>query len=246
VKQNDAMLNVLKKERESILKRIQETPAEVRTVMPAANSSVLAQRQKDVRALENRIQDLQISLQQRDMQTASSLQEITELERRSKTLQKTLETTPLGDDEFQKLVRDRDFAKRRYDETNQKVAVSETGTELEERSQSATLAVLDNAYLPDKPTDPKRSLIVGIGAILGLALGIVIAVAREMKDTSLKNLKDVRAYTQLTVLGSVPLLENDLVVRRRRRLAWLAWSTGCLLAILIMSGSVYYYFSTKV
>jgi capsular polysaccharide biosynthesis protein len=69
----------------------------------------------------------------------------------------------------------------------------------------------------------------------------MLAAAREVKDTSLKNLKDVRAYTQLTILGSVPLLENDLVIRRRRRLTWLAWSMASIVAIVVMAGSAYYY-----
>jgi len=66
-----------------------------------------------------------------------------------------------------------------------------------------------------------------------------------MKDSTLKNLKDVRAYTQLTILGCIPLLENDLVVRRRRRLAWLAWSTATLASIAIMTGSVVFYMTSK-
>ena len=36
---------------------------------------------------------------------------------------------------------------------------------------------------------------------------------QEMKNTSLKNLKDVRAYTNLPVLSSIPLLENALLVQ---------------------------------
>ena len=40
---------------------------------------------------------------------------------------------------------------------------------------------------------------------MGFVIGLFLAGAREAKDTSLKNLKDVRAYTQLTILGSVPL-----------------------------------------
>ena len=82
------------------------------------------------------------------------------------------------------------------------------------------------------------------GAGLGLLLGVVIAGAREMKDASLKNLKDVRVYTQMAILGSIPLLENDFVVRRRRRLAWLGWTVACLLAGLIMAGAVVYYYLT--
>ena len=77
-------------------------------------------------------------------------------------------------------------------------------------------------------------MVIAIGAGLGLLLGVVIAGAREMKDTSLKNLKDVRAYTQMAILGSIPLLENDFVVRRRRRMAWLGWTTACLVAVVTM------------
>ena len=81
---------------------------------------------------------------------------------------------------------------------------------------------------------------------LGLLLGIVIAGAREMKDTALKNLKDVRAYTQMAILGSVPLLENDFVVRRRRRLSWLGWTTACLASAVTIAGSIVYYYVSKI
>jgi hypothetical protein len=50
----------------------------------------------------------------------------------------------------------------------------------------------------------------------------------------------------MAILGSIPLLENDFVVRRRRRLAWLGWTTACLAAAVLMSGSIaYYVFTTK-
>ena len=73
-------------------------------------------------------------------------------------------------------------------------------------------------------------------------LGVVLAGAREMKNTSLKNFKDVRAYTNLPVLSSIPLLENALLIRRKRRLLWLAWSTAIIFGSIAMSGSAYYYY----
>ncbi len=81
--------------------------------------------------------------------------------------------------------------------------------------------------------------------LLGVGLGFSLAAGRELKDTSLKNLKDVRAYTRLTVLGSIPLLENDFVVRRRRRIGWLAWTAAFLVGVLLMAGSVAYYYTSK-
>ena len=79
-----------------------------------------------------------------------------------------------------------------------------------------------------------------MGAGLGLMLGIVLAGAQEMKNTSLKNLKDVRAYTNLPVLSSIPLLENALLVRRKRRLMWLAWSSAIIFGSIVMSAAAYY------
>jgi hypothetical protein len=89
-------------------------------------------------------------------------------------------------------------------------------------------------------------LVIPLGAAFGLLLGVVCAAAREMKNTSLQNLKDVRAYTQMTILGSIPLLENDFVVRRRKRLSWLGWTTATLASIVVMVGSVVYYFAKQV
>ena len=128
---------------------------------------------------------------------------------------------------------------------NKKRSQSQIAEDLERRQQGETLEVLDPASLPQSPTQPKRPLILGAGTALGLVIGLFLAGAREAKDTSLKNLKDVRAYTQLTILGSVPLLENDLVVRRRKRLTWLAWSTACLVGIIIMTASAFYYYVAK-
>jgi hypothetical protein len=61
----------------------------------------------------------------------------------------------------------------------------------------------------------------------------------------LKNLKDVRAYTNLPILSSIPLLENALLIRRKRRLFWLAWSTAFIAGSIAMSGAIYWHYFGK-
>ena len=78
--------------------------------------------------------------------------------------------------------------------------------------------------------------------MIGLMLGMFLAGAQEVKDSTMKGLKDVRAYSNLNILSSIPLLENALLVRRKRRLAWLAWSSALIVGIVVMSSSVYYYY----
>jgi polysaccharide biosynthesis transport protein len=152
---------------------------------------------------------------------------------------------PLSEKEYAELIRERDVAKERFTEANLKLNRMQSGEEIETRKLGETLEQLDSPLLPQSPSEPKRTLIIGVGAVLGLFIGFVTAGAREMKDTSLKNLKDVRAYTKMTILGSIPLLENDLVVRRRRRIAWLGWTVGIILGIAMMAASVVYYYAKK-
>jgi hypothetical protein len=102
--------------------------------------------------------------------------------------------------------------------------------------------LLDSPTDPVAPTEPNRLQMAAMGSGIGLMIGIVLAGAKEMKNASLKNLKDVRAYTNLPVLSSIPLLENALLVRRKRRLQWLAWSSAIVIGAIAMSGSAYYYF----
>ena len=79
----------------------------------------------------------------------------------------------------------------------------------------------------------------------GLLLGILLVALREVRDTSLKNLKDARLYTQLSILGSIPLLENDVVVQRRKQVMWVGWATATVFGLAIIAGSVAHYYLTK-
>jgi polysaccharide chain length determinant protein (PEP-CTERM system associated) len=178
--------------------------------------------------------------------------EIADLESQIKQVQASINrvegqinSTPLGEQQYVDLLRERDIARTKYLDLDGRLNTAQLSQDLENRGGGEKLEMLDAPSLPQEPTAPKRPLDIGIGAGLGLVLGVVLAAAREVKDTSLKNLKDVRAYTQMAILGSVPLLENDFVVRRRRRMAWLGWTSACLVAAVTMAGSVVFYYTTK-
>jgi capsular polysaccharide biosynthesis protein len=250
VKRYQARLATVKKEREEYLNKklaIQPAPAqpEATPVAGAAPVRSAAARSPEAAELQAQIEKTQAAIRSKEIEAERYIREITEADRKLKEVHSRIESGPIGAGQLDQLLRDYDLAKARYDEMNSKVAQSETATEVETRKQGETLEVLDLPSLPESPADPNRYMIILGGTAAGLMLGAGLVFAREMKDQSLKSLKDVRAYTQFNVLGSVPLLENDLVVRRRRRIAWLAWSTACLLSVFVMSGSIYYYFSTQ-
>jgi hypothetical protein len=78
--------------------------------------------------------------------------------------------------------------------------------------------------------------------MLSFVLGLGLAGVQEAKDTSLKNLKDVRAYTNVPVLSSIPLLENTMLVRRKKRLAYLAWAAAVIVGVIAVSGALFYHY----
>jgi polysaccharide chain length determinant protein (PEP-CTERM system associated) len=243
VKRMESQIEVLKKLRDDLLKQPDPKKPETPEASAGAKPNPVAVR--GGRELEAAIARLQSTIQAKDLELEERQKEQAQLKSTIKGYNSRIEARPVMEQEYADLMRDYNLAKARYDDLNMKMSQSEIATDLENRNQSETLEVLDPASLPETPTKPNRWLIVGIGLSLGIMLGGAIAGGREVKDTSLKNLKDARAYTNLPVLGTVPLLENDLVVRRKRRLAWLAWSAACMLGILAMTSSIYYYYASK-
>jgi len=191
---------------------------------------------------EAAISRLQSAIQSKDVEIEGWAREQARLSKLIKDYQERIDAIPGGERVYVQLTRDYNLARTKYQELMEKSNQSEMANELEKRQQGEGMEVLEAASLPQTPTEPNRWFIVAAGSGLGLGLGFFLAAGREMKDTSLKNLKDIRAYTGLSVLGSVPLVQSDFVAQRRRRLAWLAWSSACILGFALMLGSVYYHF----
>lgn len=240
VQRLQSQLAVLKRKKEQVAA---EDKVRLANTRPADLSPAT---QREIRNTQANISRIETLLRAKDQDLDQHQQEIASLERNMRAFNSKLESSPVGDQEYTALMRDRALAMQRYEDFMAKRSQSATATDLENRRQGEMLEILDQPSLPQTPAEPNRYVIVLGGVGVGLVLGVFLAGIREMKDTSLKNLKDVRAYTQLAVLGSIPLLENDLVIRRRRRLSWLAWSTAFLLGILVMSGSIYYYYVSNV
>jgi polysaccharide chain length determinant protein (PEP-CTERM system associated) len=232
-------LVVLKKQRDDAVKNVGknepaaaalgENPTVERDLMEAEQSVEVVQTQLKALGLEER--DVQRGM----VQVNDAL----------KRYQGRIEGMPAGEAEYAELMRDRDHARQKYDEFESKRHKTAVSMELERRKQGETLELLDAPSTPAAPTEPKRAMIIPIGLVAGLVLGAILVALREVRDTSLKNLKDARLYTQLSILGSIPLLENDVVVQRRKQVLWVGWATATILGLAIMAGSVAHYYWGK-
>jgi polysaccharide chain length determinant protein (PEP-CTERM system associated) len=244
IKNFRARLATLEKERDNLEKQDQakqqqaaSTPPPQKDMNPQVAKSI-EDTKSAMALLQTQIQGKNSDIEERVRQQAGIAKAIAQYQAR-------IEASPLSEQKYAALQREYQIAKDNFDDKAKRRQISETSQNLEERKAGENLEVLDPASLPEQPAEPNRLAIAGIGAAAGLFLGIVLAGAKEMKNTSLKNLKDVRVYTNLPVLSSIPLLENALLVRRKRRLFWLAWSSAIVIGSIAMSGSMFYYFSSR-
>ena len=241
IKNIKARLSSVERERDELEK--QEATQQATT--PAQKRVPNPQVAKAIEDTNSNIAVLQTQIQAKNLDIEERVRQQGQLNKQIAGYQVRIEQSPLSDQKYAALQREYNIAKDNFDDKAKRKEISETSQNLEERKAGEQLELLDPPSLPEQPAEPNRLAIASIGAAGGLILGIVLAGAKEVKNTSLKNLKDVRAYTNLPVLSSVPLLENALLVRRKRRLFWLAWSSAIIIGTIAMSSSMFYYFSNR-
>jgi polysaccharide chain length determinant protein (PEP-CTERM system associated) len=247
VAQMRATLQSYERERDELVKQesVQASQAAMMaqsttTPLRVVQNPAVARQMEEYQSQQTGLQT-QIAAKQMEIDTLKHAQD--QLQKVISEYNKRLQNAPLNEQQYNAMLRDYNLAKEDYESMVKRHEQAETAQNIEEHKAGENLEVLDPASLPEAPAEPNRLAWAGIGTFAGLGLGIMLAAGQEVKNTSLKNLKDVRAYTNMPVLSSIPLLENALLVRRKRRLVWLAWSSAIILGCILMGGSMYYHIS---
>jgi polysaccharide chain length determinant protein (PEP-CTERM system associated) len=126
------------------------------------------------------------------------------LERRIAVLQNRVEETPRVEQELATLTRDFKKLNENYLALVSKKLDAQMAEKLEERWKGEHFRVLDPAHLPERPFAPKRSRYLLVGLMLGLLVGVGLAVAAEILDHSLKGAADVKDVLPYPVLAVIP------------------------------------------
>lgn len=64
--------------------------------------------------------------------------------------------------------------------------------------------IIDSAVLPFRPVSPKRTLVLGLGLVLGLVIGGGAVLVRKAFDEGADDLDDVETATGLPVMAAIP------------------------------------------
>lgn len=115
-----------------------------------------------------------------------------------------------GRDELMVLMKEVDSAQKAYDGA----AARYQQTNLERQANQTNISILTRAVPPLEPSYPKVALNTIISIIVGLALGVLLALLREMLDRRVRTVRQMMLTVPAPVLG---VLENDRAARRTAR-----------------------------
>ncbi|MBY6046481.1 polysaccharide biosynthesis tyrosine autokinase [Vannielia litorea] len=87
-------------------------------------------------------------------------------------------------------------------------------TSAQEGIQQADSRILSNAVIPQLPSEPRKTRILALSALLGLVLGAGLVLLREARNRSFRSSAELEAATGLSVLGQIPRIP----VRSRAKL----------------------------
>ena len=129
-----------------------------------------------------------------------------DLERRVAAMRARVEDTPRTEQELSNLTRDYEKLNENYTALLSKQLDAQMAGRLERRWKGDRFRMLDPAHLPEKPDSPKPLRILGLGAVLGLLLGIGVSVVAEILDPTVKDAEQLQGLLPCPVLARIPHL----------------------------------------
>jgi polysaccharide chain length determinant protein (PEP-CTERM system associated) len=165
-----------------------------------------------------RIGDLEAELDVVARQLSVNQAEQLRLKNTLSEYQRKVELVPTRETDLVNLTRDYEVLKKAYDDLLLKWEDSKLSANLERRQIGEQFRIVDPASLPERPENQvQRVAIIFGGAIVGLVLGIAVALLLEITDSSLKGEEDISRVLALPVLAMLPDMATDSERRRQRR-----------------------------
>lgn len=202
-------------------KRVKEANQSSSRKAELQKQNLLIERQK----AESQIAQIEQQLQYKDQELQQNAGQISILESKINTIPNVKVALESVNARYQS-------AKTTYEDLLKKTNDASLQVSRESNAQGETIRVVDAANLPQSPVAPKRAMLTGLGAGIGLALGLFLAGIFELpRIFKIQNIDDAKHYTGLPVLASVPpLLSHDEKMWLKRS-HWLKVMVGAAVAI---------------
>ncbi len=89
--------------------------------------------------------------------------------------------------------------------------------QLAENKNTSTARIITSAVVPDKPDNKTKTIVSGLGILLGALLGTGAVAGLEIRDKSLKTVKEINKLFGYTLLGIIPAAQTKKKSRGKDR-----------------------------
>ncbi|MGA8764161.1 MAG: hypothetical protein WB562_14940 [Candidatus Sulfotelmatobacter sp.] len=207
----------------------------------ASDASALTQDAPDTKNASAPLLQLQGQMHANRAEVANRERTVAELKTKISEYQSRLNQEPVREEQLADLTRGYDQAKENYDGLLKKKNESAMATSMELLHEGERFRILDPPSLPTRPSSPNRLKFCGIGLLVGLLLGGLVAGAAEMTDDRIYDEKELQKLLPVAVISEIPPLVVPADEQKQRRRLWLGWGTAALVFATILMGSALSY-----
>ena len=143
-------------------------------------------------------------------------EDITKVSNNLRYYEQLVEDTPKREQELLSLRRDYQNIQGAYNSLLNRKLEAEISVNMEKKQKGEQFRIVDTARVSEKPISPdmKRLLLLAIAA--GIAIGCGIIYLLEFLDSSFRDRKDVETFLGLSVIATVPVLNNPKIDRKHK------------------------------
>jgi polysaccharide chain length determinant protein (PEP-CTERM system associated) len=153
--------------------------------------------------------------------------EETQLRESIASLERRLEAVPYRQSEFALLSRDHQATREQYESLLKRYEEARLSESMETENQGERFRVLEAAMPPAGPNAPNRLRLLVMGLFLAGLLAAVTVLIAEQFDTSFHSVDELRQFTRLPVLATIPRLYQAPGLR---------WARVAVIAASLLAG----------
>jgi len=150
------------------------------------------------------IRQLRQQLQHDESAIAEATRERKRLQPLIAQYQRHLNLSPGLEETYSQLKNDYDSANKNYQDLLAKKSTADLTSNMTNQAQGERMREIQPASLPDSPSFPVWWMFAAGGLVAGLALGVGVALAKELRDQSIRTEADAEAALELPLLAAVP------------------------------------------
>jgi polysaccharide chain length determinant protein (PEP-CTERM system associated) len=185
------------------------------------------------------LQQMKVALTEADAKVAATQARVRELAIRHARLEAQSRQVPELESQLAQLNRDYQVNKDNYEKLISKREAAKLSGNLSSTQEMMNFRIIDPPILPVRPVGPNRLLLNSGVLLMALAAGVLMALAATRARPTLANLRELRDFTGLQVIGVIAMhwTPEQLRLRRRNQFGF----SAALCTLLLSYGGVMTY-----